>query len=286
MVQIQEWPIADLASDIDRPDNGDDVQMWWLGQAGFLLQHRGFLIAVDPYLSDSLARKYAGTRFPHRRMMPVPVDPAGLGAVGLVAVSHGHTDHMDPETLEPLARAARCSFIVPAAECAKAVERGVPEDRLIGMVAGQSVSPVAGVVVTAVPSAHEELRIDGQGRHFCLGYAIEIGGIIFYHSGDTVDYPGLAEALRSRKVDVTLLPINGRDAERTQNGVPGNLTIDEALALSEAAGASLMFGHHYGMFDFNTVAPATARAALDAHAGRCRARLVETGRRYVLTAGA
>ena len=37
----------------------------WLGQAGFLIRWREFRLVIDPYLSDSLATKYRGTRFPH-----------------------------------------------------------------------------------------------------------------------------------------------------------------------------------------------------------------------------
>ena len=43
------------------PEN--TVGLAWLGQAGFMLRHaqRGWLI--DPYLSDHMAHKYAGTEF-------------------------------------------------------------------------------------------------------------------------------------------------------------------------------------------------------------------------------
>ena len=49
----------------------------WLGQAGFLLSVDSDHLLVDPYLSDSLARKYAGTVFPHIRLRPVPVTVNG-----------------------------------------------------------------------------------------------------------------------------------------------------------------------------------------------------------------
>ena len=47
----------------------------WLGQAGVLVRYRTGLLAIDPYLSDSLAVKYRGTLFPHIRMMPPPLVP-------------------------------------------------------------------------------------------------------------------------------------------------------------------------------------------------------------------
>ena len=42
--------------------------LWWLGQSGFLLQWKGKRILIDPYLSDSLTKKYAATDKPHTRM--------------------------------------------------------------------------------------------------------------------------------------------------------------------------------------------------------------------------
>lgn len=47
----------------------------WPGQAGFWVDTGAHRLLVDPYLSDGLARKYAGKRFDHRRMMPAPVTP-------------------------------------------------------------------------------------------------------------------------------------------------------------------------------------------------------------------
>ena len=35
--------------------------LWWLGQSGYLLQWRGKRVLIDPYLSDSLTKKYAVT---------------------------------------------------------------------------------------------------------------------------------------------------------------------------------------------------------------------------------
>src|SRR5690348_539946 len=76
--------------------------LWWLGQSGFLAAQNGRAIVLDPYLSDSLTRKYAGTDKPHVRITERVVDPATLGAIGvidLITSSHNHTDHFDPETL-------------------------------------------------------------------------------------------------------------------------------------------------------------------------------------------
>lgn len=84
---------------------------------------------------------------------------------------------------------------------------------------------------------------------------IEIAGVRIYHSGDCVPYPGLTANVAALAPHVALLPVNGRDAERSGNGVPGNFTLDEAVTLAKGAGVRVMIAHHHGLFDFNTIAP-------------------------------
>ena len=49
--------------------------LWWLGQSGYLLQWQGKRVLLDPYLSDSLTKKYAATPKPHIRMSERVVSP-------------------------------------------------------------------------------------------------------------------------------------------------------------------------------------------------------------------
>jgi L-ascorbate metabolism protein UlaG (beta-lactamase superfamily) len=259
-----------------------EVGLWWLGQAGFALRHGELLVLIDPYLSDSLAEKYRGKLFPHERMAPVPVAPEAIEGVGAVLCTHGHTDHMDPWTIRGLLQRNRPRFLVPRAVLATALERGVPPELLLGTTAGERLELGGGLVVEAVPSAHEELVVDEAGNHRFLGYIVTIGAVRLYHSGDCAPYAGQAELLAGRGIDVALLPINGRDAHRLANGVPGNFSVDEALDLCEAAGIPRLVGMHWGMFDFNTVDPRAAARVLAGRASRVAWLLPDLGVPYRL----
>jgi L-ascorbate metabolism protein UlaG (beta-lactamase superfamily)/protein-tyrosine-phosphatase len=249
----------------------------WLGQAGFLIALGGQIIVVDPYLSDSLAEKYRGTRFPHERMMPPPVAPSALRDVDWLLCTHGHTDHMDPGTIAPLlAASSGARVLAPRAERVRAIERGVPPDRLVLIDAGETVDLAPGVSATAMPAAHEQMTRTPEGHSF-LGFVLRGRGVTIWHSGDTVPWPGQAEWLSPFRVDLALLPVNGRDALRAANGVPGNLTLEEAVALADAIGARAMLGHHFGLFDFNTLDPVDGRRRLAGLASRADAMLAETG---------
>jgi len=164
---------------------------------------------------------------------------------------------MDPETLPRIAEASpQCQFVVPRAEEQVALQRGVPAARLVTIDAGELVALADNLAVRALPAAHEQVETDTAGRHRFLGYLLYFGDEVVYHSGDCVPYPGLREQLAQAGVDLALLPVNGRDAERRANGVPGNFTWDEAVELGFGSGIPAMLACHFGMFDFNTVAAA------------------------------
>ncbi|MBI2925643.1 MAG: MBL fold metallo-hydrolase [Verrucomicrobia bacterium] len=229
------------------------VHLWWLGQSGFLVQWQSRHLLLDPYLSDSLTRKYANTDKPHVRMTERVVSPQRLNFIDVVTSSHNHTDHLDADTLGPLLVAnPRLELLVPEANREFVSKRlAMPLDAAKGLAAGQSIT-LAGFEFHGVPAAHETLETDAQGRHVCLGYVVRCGPWTIYHSGDTVLYDGMVELLRSWKVDVALLPINGRVPAR---GVAGNLWGREAAWLAKEIGARCAIPCHYEMFEFNTATP-------------------------------
>ena len=229
------------------------LHLWWLGQSGFLVIHGGACLLLDPYLSDSLTKKYALTDKPHLRMTERVVAPEKLDFIDVVTSSHNHTDHLDAETLLPL-RAANPTLrmIIPEANRAFVAERlGTDPAWPVGLNDGES-ADCAGFAFAAVPSAHETVERDEYGRCRFLGYVVRTGRWSIYHSGDTMLYEGMAERLRPFAVDLALLPINGARAERR---VAGNLDGREAARLAHDAGAKLVVPCHYEMFEFNTAAP-------------------------------
>ena len=244
-----------LSNDAHRPPPGA-VQLFWLGQAGFVIESHDQRWLIDPYLSDSLARKYRGAQFDHVRMMPAPIAPTELPHIDTVLCTHRHTDHMDPDTLQPLAAAQpNLRFVVPAASRDEALKRcGVTHERLILAHVGHMIDLAGPATVEPVASAHESFSIDSAGDHEWLGYIVTIAGIRIYHSGDGIPYDGLYELLRERNVDVALLPVNGRDEVRKTASIPGNFTLDETIELCARAGIPHMVAHHYGLFAFNTIA--------------------------------
>ncbi len=274
-VRVYAESFSEPLADRLRKPASRDLRLYWLGQAGFVIEGAGLRLVVDPYLSDTLAAKYANTPFPHTRMAPPPLDPAGLGAVDFVLCTHHHTDHMDPGTLGPLARRRpTLRFLVPTASLALASERVAEVSSLLtGLDAGDEFVLGADVSIRAVRAAHETLERDSEGRHRFLGYVISAAGRRIYHSGDCIPFDGLADEIAELRPDLALLPVNGRSNALRQAGFAGNFTIPEGIGLCISAGIPNLICHHYGMFAFNTVEPAAiddATAAAPLHAERAR----------------
>jgi L-ascorbate metabolism protein UlaG (beta-lactamase superfamily) len=249
--------LGDRLKGASSPPKPNHIVLYWLGQAGFVIDCPNYRLIIDPYLSDSLAQKYRGTAFPHKRMVPPPIVPDELDRLDLVLCTHQHTDHMDPGSLRPLAsRFSDLQFVVPAASIEEAKKRcDVSVSRLIPVNVGDAIEVFPGCRILPVPSAHEECEVDTNGHHKWLGYILDIEGVRIYHSGDCIPYPDLEAQIQKHSVDIALLPVNGRDVERSGGGVPGNFTLEEAVSLSLNSGVKVMVAHHYGLFDFNTIAP-------------------------------
>jgi L-ascorbate metabolism protein UlaG (beta-lactamase superfamily) len=232
-----------------RRDKGQ-LTIRWLGQAGFLLSGGGLRVLVDPWLSEHALRVRSAPS-----IASLPDDVSWLLA------THEHGDHLDlpalpsildrfpnlvvvlPEPLRPLVEAAD----------ARARVHGVqPGDRVdLGGAILHVVHAWHGIEVRDAYSQGHALRPDGKTPF--VGYVVAFPGVTVYHSGDTIAGAGLVEELRPLKVDVALLPANGRDVQRERAGIVGNLDGREAAELAAAIGARVLIPMHHDMVRGNRV---------------------------------
>jgi L-ascorbate metabolism protein UlaG (beta-lactamase superfamily) len=241
---------AALVAEMDALMGDDQLHLWWLGQSGFLIQWNGARALVDPYLSDSLTKKYAVTDKPHVRMSERVTDPALLRNITVVSSSHNHTDHLDAETLLPvLQNNPGIQFIIPEANRVVVCERLQCEmDFPTGMNDGGTTT-AGPFTFHGIPAKHNEIERDEKGNCKYMGYVIQAGPFSIYHSGDTLWFDEIAELVKPFHPDIALLPINGNDPARK---VAGNLDAKEAVKLAKLLGVKWVIPCHYDMFLFNT----------------------------------
>jgi L-ascorbate metabolism protein UlaG (beta-lactamase superfamily) len=246
-IQKSEALVAEMDSLLSDESH---FHIWWLGQSGYLLQWNGKRILIDPYLSDSLTKKYLSTDKPHTRVSELVVRPELLQHISIVTSSHNHTDHLDAETVIPvLKNNPGIKFLIPEANRSFVAERVKCDiDFPIGLNDKKSVT-IDGFTFHGIPAKHNEIERDEKGNCKYMGYVIEFGNYKIYHSGDTLWFDEMIDLLKPFAVDVAILPINGNKPERK---VAGNLDCKEAAALGKAINAKLVIPCHYDMFSFNT----------------------------------
>ena len=250
-------PLAEL---LDVPEIAGTMNMTWLGQAGFAIRAGATTALVDPFLAPYEGRRYESA---------VRADEAA--GLDVVLCTHEHVDHFDAVSASAFARSSpECVFVVPTPIVDMVTEVGVAHDRVIGMQPGD-VQKIGGLSVRAVPAMHgvtmedaygfgEELS-GGQVRF--LGYVLEADGVRAYHAGDTIPYDGMDVILRELQVDVALLPINGRDADREARGIVGNMTEREAAWVADEIGAGTLVPMHHDLFAANRGWPAHVVEAVE-----------------------
>jgi L-ascorbate 6-phosphate lactonase len=247
---VSSIPLQALAT--LRPQTGQ-VALSWLGQAGFAFRTGDTTGLIDPFLSPYHGRRYGST-----------LDGASCRDVDVVLCTHEHVDHLDADAIPAIALASpRATFVVPRPIVDMVTEAGVAPDRVLGMQPDETVE-LGSLGIRAVPAMHGVTVDDayGFGRELSggmvrfLGYVLDAGGTSVYHAGDTIRFEGMADQLAPLEVDVALLPINGRDAERHARGIVGNLSEREAAELAADIGAGVLVPMHYDLFTGNLGDPA------------------------------
>ncbi len=205
------------------------VHIWWLYQAGFVIKSPGgTMIAIDPYLSESVLMSYG-----IGRGVPAPLTAAEV-AFDAVVVTHPHDDHLDPDCVIEFAAHQMTSFVGPASTVKIARGGGFPAARTHALLRGASVE-IGDITIEAVMARHE---FAPEPTPDALGYVITAGGRRIYHSGDT-EYDARIVDDTEDRVDVSLV---------CMNGTAGNMDVDEAAVLAWRQRPRLAVPMHFGLW--------------------------------------
>lgn len=135
--------------------------------------------------------------------LTVYIDPWGTGPsdepADVIFITHAHFDHFQPEEIERL-RSESTKLVAPY-DVARELSGEVTP------VSPGGSHEVGGVRFTTVPAYNVvEHRLDAHPRSKnWVGYVLELGGVTYYHSGDTDHAPEL-DGVRA---DVAMVTIGG-----------------------------------------------------------------------------
>jgi len=224
------------------------LQLRRLSQAGFVLRGSGTSLVIDAFLSPRADR-----------LVPPSVLPEHLTGMHAILATHQHRDHLDLPALEGLVAASPAAQVIVPAPITDLIAPLVTASRITRALVDRDIQ-IGEAHITPVPARHGVTMADaytfGQelsgGLHRHLGYVIELAGVRVYHAGDTIRYDGMAERLREMRVNVALLPINGRSLEREARGLVGNLNHVEAADLASDSGIPVVIPIHHDTIDGNT----------------------------------
>ncbi|MGZ4182060.1 MAG: MBL fold metallo-hydrolase [Solirubrobacteraceae bacterium] len=203
-----------------------DARITWLGHATVLLELDGVRLLTDPVLGRRVG--------PLVRVSGESVEPAELGQIDSVLLSHLHADHADLGSLRRL----RASVIGPSGAGDWLRDAGIDQVRELSP--GEEAT-VGGVQVIATPAVHDDRRRP-LGRHAePVGFVVR-GSLGVYFAGDTDLFEGMGE-LRGT-VDVALLPVWGWGPSVGE----GHLDPQRAAQAVAMIGPKLAIPIHWGTF--------------------------------------
>ncbi len=215
------------------------VAIHWLGQGSFAFKaHKGDVIVVDPYLSDS-----ANTDGNAARLVDIPVKPKDV-RLDYLFLTHDHLDHTDPQSAPVIAQNnPQAPVICPPSSAHHLTKLGVSASQIQTAMPGQTLE-FPNFVAHVVSAQHTE---DSVGFVFEFNEdEAETNGPVVYITGDTEYNDALATAVADFAPDVLLVPINGRW---------GNMDAAHAARLAREVDPSEVIPMHYGLFEANTADP-------------------------------
>lgn len=219
--------MSNIKTDHLRPPE-DEVTVYWLGGAGFVIKAKSGTIGIDLFLSDMIRDGEI-----YKRLTLPPIEARELSLDVLIA-SHEHPDHLDSGSLNDFINNNTATYLLgPKTMHEEALRLGIPKNRVIrldreDLFDGQWFS------LRAVKADHGNLSLDA------IGVIIKVAGVNLYFTGDTCYKPTYNEMIGLKEqIDILMVPIN------STYGNPGP---DGAAYIAESVHTDMVIPCHYWLF--------------------------------------
>lgn len=236
-------------------DNGNTA-VYWLGEAGVLINSRGTILMIDPVLSVIPASILPGSALLSEVnaspcLIEPPIRAAHVRRLDAVLYTHSDDDHMGVVTA-PILRDTGCAYHATGESAAKLQALGVPAARIC-VHPRQDCFTVGRVRVEMTLANHPWQKSDPEvfhGWHFslddCTGYKLYTPDGVIWIPGDS-----LPMAEHSDNDDVDLLFADFSDD-------PFHYGARNMADLANRLSAAKLVAYHWGTLDLPNFLPQNA----------------------------
>lgn len=225
----------------------DQLEIYFIGQSGYVLKTNNSTIYIDPYLSDFIDNPNGLNDTLMNRIYPPPFSPDQIQKCDAVICTHAHVDHMDPWTLNDI----QTNFHFYSSKGAyEKSEFNIDNSRRTYLQPKEKYE-ISSFTVVPFRAAHYALT-DEKGQPDCLSLLIKWETKTLFFWGDGIGYQGQIDLLSPYTFDYFFAPINGRDPKREKMGIIGNIKEKELAEICQKLSIKHIIPNHYDMFKNNT----------------------------------
>lgn len=154
-----------------------DLELEWLGHAGFLITASEKRIYIDPYQISKTSPD-----------------------ADYIFITHDHYDHLSVEDIDAIT--SEDTLVICPPSCYPKINH-LPREAV--MIKRGQTKEVDDITVTAIPAYNEGKPFHEKDTDW-VGYVLEIDGVRIYHTGDADNIP----EMEGVEADVALVPVSGK----------------------------------------------------------------------------
>ncbi len=184
----------------------DDVELRWLGHAGFLIKNSS-VIYIDPYNISE-----------------------GLEKADFILITHSHYDHCSLPDLNKIVKDG--TKVLCPADCQSSIMKITTLVRMEIIQPGSEFT-FGKIKISAIPAYNNDKSYHPKEEGW-VGYVVKINDVIIYHAGDTDNIDEMKKLTgynQAEKKFIALLPVGGKYTMDFEEAAEAAKTIKPFLAI-------------------------------------------------------
>jgi len=215
----------------------EGITIWWLTNAGFMINCQGKILFIDPAISLKNDDDPTVIADGEPLLLELPLQAKDVPELHAVLYTHADEDHLCVKTARLLKETGTIYFGPPPVK-ERLTSTGIPESQIKVAHYGERMH-IDEISIVPTPAQHV---FPWQGGYRwkkgdCCGFILHTPFGTIWHPGDT---QLMDEHLKIKGIDLLLVDVSDD---------PSHLTVRGAARLANACEARNIVPHHYGTYD-------------------------------------